>query len=139
MVEWNHWLSGHEFEQALRVGDGQGSLACCSPWGSKESDMTEQLNWTELNFCLFIEIYLTYIVMLVSSVQHSDSVILSFRFLSIIGYYKILSIVPCVIQLGLCWLSTLYIVVCISTWYFLKNSCIKVILLLRLFIFLSRV
>ena len=34
--------------QALRVGDGQGSLACCSPWGRKESDMTEQLNWTEL-------------------------------------------------------------------------------------------
>ena len=129
MVGWHHWLSGHEFEQALGVGDGQGSLECCSPWGSKESDMTEQLNWTELNFCLFIEIYLTYIVMLVSSVQHSDSVILFFRFFSVIGYYKMLSIVPCAIQLGPCWLSTLYIVVCISTWYFLKNSCIKAILL----------
>ena len=35
---------GHEFEKALGVGDGQGSLACCSPWGRKESDMTEQLN-----------------------------------------------------------------------------------------------
>ena len=35
---------GHEFEQALRDGDGQGSLACCSPWSRKESDMTEQLN-----------------------------------------------------------------------------------------------
>ena len=34
----------HEFEEALRTGDGQGSLACCSPWGHKESDMTEQLN-----------------------------------------------------------------------------------------------
>ena len=40
-----HWLNGHEFEQALGVGDGQGSLACCSPWGHKDSDMTEQLNW----------------------------------------------------------------------------------------------
>ena len=44
MVGWHHGLYGHEFEQALGVGDGQGSLACCSPWGHKESDMTEQLN-----------------------------------------------------------------------------------------------
>ena len=36
--------NGHELEQALGVGDGQGNLACCSPWGHKESDMTEQLN-----------------------------------------------------------------------------------------------
>ena len=47
MVGWYHWLNGHEFEQALGVGNGQGSLACCSPWGHKESDTTEQLNWTE--------------------------------------------------------------------------------------------
>ena len=46
MVGWQHWLDGHEFEQALGVGDGQGSLACRSPWGRKESDMTERLNWT---------------------------------------------------------------------------------------------
>ena len=44
MVGWHHRLDGHEFEQALEVGDGQGSLACCSPWGHKESDTTEQLN-----------------------------------------------------------------------------------------------
>ena len=47
MVGWHHRLDGHEFEQALRVGDGQGSLACCSPWGHKELDTTEWLNWTE--------------------------------------------------------------------------------------------
>jgi len=47
MVKWHHWLYGHAFEQAPGVGDGQGSLACCSSWGCKESDMTEQLNWTE--------------------------------------------------------------------------------------------
>ena len=41
MVGWHHWLYGHKFEQALGVGDGQGSLACCSPWESKESNMTE--------------------------------------------------------------------------------------------------
>ena len=44
MVEWHHWLNGYEFEQALGVGDGQGTLACCSPWGRKESDTTEWLN-----------------------------------------------------------------------------------------------
>ena len=45
MVGRHHWLDGHEFEQALEVGDGQGSLACFSPWGCKESDTTELLNW----------------------------------------------------------------------------------------------
>jgi len=44
MVGWHHRLDGHEFEQAPGVGDGQGSLACCSPWGRKESDTTERLN-----------------------------------------------------------------------------------------------
>ena len=41
MVGWHHRLGGHELEQALGVGDGPGSLANCSPWGSKESDATE--------------------------------------------------------------------------------------------------
>ena len=41
MVGWHHRLDGHEFEQALGVGDGQVSLACCSPWHLKESDLTE--------------------------------------------------------------------------------------------------
>ena len=50
MLVWHHWLDGHEFEQALGVGDGQGSLVCFSPWGREESDMTEWLNWTELNW-----------------------------------------------------------------------------------------
>ena len=42
MVGWRHRFNGHEFEQAAGVGDGQGSLASCSPWGRKESDMTEK-------------------------------------------------------------------------------------------------
>ena len=45
MVGWHHRLDGHEFEQARGVGDGQGSLACCSPWGRKESDATELTDW----------------------------------------------------------------------------------------------
>ena len=44
MVVWHHPLDGHEFEQSLEVGDGQESLTCCSPWGCKESNTTEQLN-----------------------------------------------------------------------------------------------
>ena len=45
---WHHWLDGRESEWTPGVGDGQGGLACCDSWGRKESDTTEQLNWTEL-------------------------------------------------------------------------------------------
>ena len=48
MVGWHHWLNRHEFEQAPGLGDGQDSLACCSPWGHKELDTTEWLNWIGL-------------------------------------------------------------------------------------------
>ena len=48
MVEWHSQLNGHEFEWTLGVGDGQGGLACWSPWGLKESDTTKRLNWTEV-------------------------------------------------------------------------------------------
>ena len=49
MVGWHHRLKGHKFEQTPGVGDGQGSLVCCSPWGRRKLDMTEQLN----NFILY--------------------------------------------------------------------------------------
>ena len=45
MVGWHHWLNEHEFEYTPGVGDGQGGLVCCGPWGREESDMTEWLNW----------------------------------------------------------------------------------------------
>ena len=48
MVGWHHQFNGHEFDQAPGVGDGQGILSCCSPWGHKESDTTEWVNWSEL-------------------------------------------------------------------------------------------
>ena len=54
MVGWHHQLDGHEFEQALGVGDGQGSLARCSPWGCKKSDTTERLNLMDKWQCAFI-------------------------------------------------------------------------------------
>ena len=48
MVEWHHRLNGYEFEWTLGVGDGQEGLACCNPWGCRESYTTERLNWAEL-------------------------------------------------------------------------------------------
>ena len=56
IVGWHHQLDGHEFEQAPWVGDGQGSLACCSPWCRKELDMTEWLNW--ICVCVSVCVYL---------------------------------------------------------------------------------
>ena len=54
LVGWDHWLNGHDFEKALGVGDRQGSLARCSPWGHRKSDTTEWLNWTmELRYVIF--------------------------------------------------------------------------------------
>ena len=53
MVGWHHQVNGHKFEQTLGVGDGQGSLACCTPWGCKESDTTEQLNRSEYHYYIY--------------------------------------------------------------------------------------
>ena len=50
MVGWHQWLDGHGFDQAPGFVDGQETLVCCSPWGHKELDTTDWLNWTELNF-----------------------------------------------------------------------------------------
>ena len=66
MVVWHHRLNGHGFGWTLGVSDGQGGLACCSSWCPKESDMTQRLNWTELNwtgvrssyFCFVLHVWL---------------------------------------------------------------------------------
>ena len=58
MVGWHHRHDAHEFEWAPGVGGGQGSLACCGPWGHKESDTTEHLDWTEV-ICASVEGQLT--------------------------------------------------------------------------------
>ena len=55
MVGWHHRLDGRDFEQAPGIGDGQWSLACCSPWGLKESDTTEQLNWLHKETCWYMK------------------------------------------------------------------------------------
>ena len=56
MAGWYHWLDGRESEWTLGVGEGQGGLACCDSWGHKESDTTEQLNWTEQHGDAFIQV-----------------------------------------------------------------------------------
>ena len=56
-VGWHHWLDGHEFEQGSGVGDGQGSLVSCSPWGRKELDTTEGLNWTGAGSWFHVKVY----------------------------------------------------------------------------------
>ena len=79
MVGWHHWFDGHEFVQALGVGE---SLACCSPSGHKESDMTEQLNWRNSEVCwheknkhilnirkLYLLLCILYIMFVCSTVQ----------------------------------------------------------------------
>ena len=62
MAGWHHRLDGHEFEQAPGVGDGQGSLACCSPWDHKESHTTERLNRTELTITYALEVEASQVV-----------------------------------------------------------------------------
>ena len=75
MARWHHWLNGHEFEQAPGIGDGQGSLACCSPWGCKELDMAEQLNWTEGSLLIqtlwFLLLFALYLLLLTAQVDKS--------------------------------------------------------------------
>ena len=56
MAGWHHQLNGHEFEWTPGVSDGQGGLVCCDSWGRKELDATEQLNWTELDWTLYLVI-----------------------------------------------------------------------------------
>ena len=56
MVGWHHWLDGHEFEQAPGAGDGQGSLACCSPWGGSQTRLSD---WTELNTIFSVDSFVS--------------------------------------------------------------------------------
>ena len=87
MVGWHHQLNGHEFVQTLRDGEGQGSLACCSPWGPKESDMTEWLN---------NKVRTSYSLFLLSFIQIKPSFLHSPTFFRCWGYrIKDISFSPC--------------------------------------------
>ena len=69
MVGWHHWLNGREFEWTPGVGDGQGGLACLSPWGHRELNTTEWLNWTDI----YIYIYMTMFVSLSFPIRTRNS------------------------------------------------------------------
>ena len=82
MVAWHHQLNEHEFKQVLGVGDGQRSLAGCSPWGCKESDMTEQLStahffmWISLgSSCLGFSVLLEAVHLVLREVFNHNSII----------------------------------------------------------------
>ena len=100
MVGWHHRLHTHEFEQALGDGEGQWNLACRSPWGCKESDMTEQLNWTEID----------------QLPRTSCSVLLQVQLLknTLSGYF----LHP---RFSICVRMCVYVVVCISFCFCLTN------------------
>ena len=71
----HHWLNGHEFEQASGVGEGQGSLVSCSPWGCKASDMTRRLNCTYINDYVYAQCW-------------SGPDLSSFSFLTMVSFFK---------------------------------------------------
>ena len=77
MVGWHHWLSGHEFGWTPGVGDGQGGLACCSPWGRRELDTTEWPNWTEcpcLKPLTFLECFIEVVASLLTIFRSYDQI-----------------------------------------------------------------
>ena len=100
MAGWHHWFDGRESQWTPGVGDVQGGLACWDSWGHKKSDMTEWLNWTELNIPLYILIYTTLFVQslvsgcfgcfqvlaVVNSAAASTRVHVSFRIIVLPGY-----------------------------------------------------
>ena len=87
MVGWHHWLDGHGFGWTLGVGDGQRGLVCCGSWGHKELDMTQPLNWTELNWTglgeirksILGEYTLNHFSVLLKLVQHCKSTIPQYK------------------------------------------------------------
>ena len=88
IVGWHHQLNGHEFEQTPGDGDGPQSLACCSPWGHKDSDMTEQLNsniWSSPGRSWYMT-QISWIVSLVSTVFNFSKEVMS-RFIYFLGFF----------------------------------------------------
>ena len=93
MAGWHHQLYGHDFEQASGVGDGQGSLVCCSSWGHKELDTTEWLNWTELDILLVQSLSCVWLFVTPWTKAHQDSLSFSIS-LSLLKLMSIESVMP---------------------------------------------
>ena len=91
MVGLHHWLDGYEFEQALGVGDGQGGLACCSPWDCKELDTTEWPNWTTEEIRKEVKTFLetnNSENMMTQNLWDSAKAVLRGKFIAIQSYFK---------------------------------------------------
>ena len=87
VVGWHHQVDGHEFEQVPGVGDGQGSLVCCSPWGHKELDTIESMNWPDSSLTL-LTTSTRALFNSFSSNKPRDLFMVSFFFLNLYGIYK---------------------------------------------------
>ena len=114
MAGWHYGLDGREFEWTPGDGDGQGGLACCDSWGRKESDMTEQLNWTDSSFLMCL------LNLCSNEVQASVHLCLAvFIGFTLIGYFGWLSRVPCCTRWALWMICFCIIRVCMLTPTFL--------------------
>ena len=103
MVGWHHWLDGHEFEQAPGDGEGQGSLACCSSWGNKESDMIEWLNKNEKQLSRKFSYKLNYCLVKVSLCFKNWYLLFNFFFFWRVGLCSFLLVVWCIPMVNSYW------------------------------------
>ena len=123
MVGWHHRLDAHEFEQTLRVGDGQGGLACCSPWGRKESDRTERLNVQQSVEHLFICLFAICMLSLVRCLLRSLLLPLGRCLIRYLAHFKMGLFSYCLILRNICIFGQLSFIRYVSCKYFLLSVC----------------
>ena len=100
LVGEHHRLNGHEFGQTPGVGDGQGCLACCGPWGRKESDVTEQLNLTELSLYHLVGALNPFTFKVIIDMYDPITIFLIVLRLLFVGFFLLLHFLPRVVPLA---------------------------------------